>query len=189
MVLVGLNFKPLAEGLHTLAGLEPDQVRNLFAAEGLIRNFETGTLSESEFYEEVCRRIGIRISWPDFLRTWCSVFERPLLPDELLAALARKTHLWALSNTNKLHFDYMLRTFTFLSHFEGFILSHQVGALKPDSRIFLQALQKTQAHPSEVLFVDDQEANVNAARELGIEAFQFHAPDQFASELKTRRLL
>jgi len=189
MVLVSLNFKPLADKMRALAGLEPAQLQTVLTADGLVQKYESGKIEGTAFYEEVCRRIGIRIPWPDFLEAWDSVFDQSLLPDDMLAAVAHNVHLWAISNTNKLHFEFMARQFTFLRHFEGLILSYEVGALKPDARIFLHALEKTHAQPSEVLFVDDQEVNVRAAQDLGIDAFQFLNPDQFAVELKSRGLL
>ena len=42
---------------------------------------------------------------------------------------------------------------------------------------------------SRILVVDDQAANVAAARELGIDSFQFLGPEQFVSELRQRKLL
>jgi len=86
----------------------------------------------------------------------------------VLATLAANARLWAVSNTNRTHLDFLARSFTFLRHFEGLILSYDVGALKPDLRIFQQALRKSGAPASDLLFVDDQEINVKAARTLGI---------------------
>jgi putative hydrolase of the HAD superfamily len=64
-----------------------------------------------------------------------------------------------------------------------------VGALKPDTRIFEQALRKSGAPASDLLFVDDQEINVKAAGTLGIEGFTFLNPGQFENEMRNRGLL
>jgi HAD superfamily hydrolase (TIGR01509 family) len=188
-VLVGLDYERLAGRMQALTGLEPGRVHAMLTAEGLLVKFESGKITETEFYEEVCRCVGFRIPGQEFLEMWDSVIGQPLIPEEVLQALAQSTHLWAISNTNKLHFDFMARQFTFLRHFEGLVLSYEAGALKPDKRIFLHALEKAQARASEVLLVDDQEINVKAAQELGIDAFRFLNPDQFLAELRTRRLL
>jgi 2-haloacid dehalogenase len=189
MVLIELNFNPLAKTLHSLSGITPAQLQQVLTGEGLIQKYETGQIEAASFHQEVCRRIGTDIPWPAFLDAWNSVFDKPLLPDEVLAAAARKSRLWAISNTNKLHFDYMLRHFTFLRHFEGFVLSHEVGVLKPDAGIFLRALERTQEPASAGLFVDDQEVNVQAARDLGIESLQFVNPHQLAADLNARGLV
>ena len=189
MVLVRLDFAPLEEKMQALSGLAPSRLQPLLTADGLIQKFESGAIHEREFYEDVCRRIGVRIPWPEFLEAWNSIFDRPLIPDPVLARLSAKTHLWAVSNTNKLHFDFMSRNFSFLKYFDTLVLSHEVGALKPDARVFLHVLGRAQAKPSEILFVDDQAANVQAARQLGIEAFRFVGPGHFIAEMQSRGLL
>ncbi len=188
MVLVNLNFQPLADRMRALSGVQPAVLQAALGEGNLIRNYETGQITEENFHEEICRRLGARISWCDFLDAWYSIFDQPIIPDATLASLARIVQMWTLSNTNKLHFDFMLRHFTFLRHFEGFVLSHEVGAMKPDARIFLAALEKTRARPEDVLFVDDQEVNVQAARSLGIDAFQFRGLDDLIPALMSRGL-
>jgi putative hydrolase of the HAD superfamily len=189
MVLVRLDFKPLGDRMRTLARIEPAQLQAILTGNELVQEFETGKLSETEFYEEVCRRLGTNIPRSGFFNAWNSVFADQLLSDHVLATLAGKAHLWAVSNTNRTHFDFLARSFTFLRHFEGLILSYEVGALKPDTRIFEQALRKSGAPASDLLFVDDQEINVKAAGTLGIEGFTFLNPGQFENEMRNRGLL
>ena len=189
MVLVRLDYKLLADKMRTLAQIEPAQLQAILTRNEFVREFECGKLSETEFYEEVCRRIGMNIPWSEFLEAWNSIVADQLVSDHLLAALAGKAHLWAISNTNRTHFDFLARSFTFLRHFEGLILSYEVGALKPDARIFREALRKSGAPVTDLLFVDDQEINVKAARILGVDGFTFLSPAQFESEMRIRGLL
>ncbi len=188
-VLVKLDYEPLTERMRALTGLTSPQLRKIMTDEGLVVKFETGGIKEGEFYEEMCRRAGTRIPWPVFVEIWNSIIGDPILPDEVLASLSRKIRLWAVSNTNKLHFDFISTHFAFLRHFEGFVLSHEIGVAKPDSRVFQNALEKTRALASEVLFVDDQELNLRAAASLGIEGFRFEGPDHFVAQMKARMLL
>ncbi len=188
MVLVGLDYEPLAEKMQAAAGIDRTRLRSVLTADNLAGEYETGRLTDTEFYEEVCRRAGIRIPWPAFLDAWNSIFTIPLIEDALLVSLARTNRLWALSNTNRLHFDFLRRRFTFLNHFEGFILSYEAGACKPDERIFLHALKKSGAQHGTAVFVDDQETNVLAARALGWDAIRFLDTGCFINELKGRGL-
>jgi putative hydrolase of the HAD superfamily len=134
--------------------------------------------------------LGCEVTWADFVEAWNSIFDSvPILPEALIVELARRLDLWVVSNTNKLHFDYILQAFGFLRHFRGYVLSHEVGAMKPDPRIFEVALIRASKRADEVVFVDDQAANVAAAQTLGIDAFEFVGPDQFESEMRKRRLI
>jgi putative hydrolase of the HAD superfamily len=173
-VVVSLDYDHFADAMKRLTGLGPVQLQELFASGDLASRFECGAITGTQFFEEVCGLTRARISWDAFLEAWNSIIGPALIPEETIAALARNLRLWVISNTNCLHYEFLERKYPFWQHFEGFVLSHHVGALKPDSRI---------------LFVDDQEINVAAARELGIQAFQFQNPGQFATELKSRGLL
>ncbi len=188
-VLVGLNYNPLIERMRALTGLTAPQLQNVLTGKGLALKFETGSMTEGEFHEEVCRRVGTCIPWRAFVEIWNSILGDPLIPDDVLVALSRNTRLWAVSNTNRLHFDFMSAHFTFLRHFEGFVLSHEVGAAKPDIRIFQCVLERTRVPAPEMLFVDDQELNLGAAAKLGIGGFRFQGLDHFIAEMRARNLL
>jgi glucose-1-phosphatase len=189
LVMVDLDYGRFGARMKALTGLNRAQLQAIFAADDLGRRFETGSLTGEQFFAEVCRRTGREMMWAEFLDAWNSIIGAAVIPDQTIAVLAGNVRLWAISNTNELHFGFLSRNFSFLSYFEGVILSHEVGVLKPDSRIFHIALSRMQADPAGVLFVDDQEANITAARELGIDSFQFLDPDQFAAELARRGLL
>ncbi len=53
-------------------------------------------------------------------------------------------------------------------YFDAFVISAQVGAIKPEARIFEVALDQLGLLPHEALFVDDSPRNVAAARALGM---------------------
>ncbi len=188
-VIISLDFRPLATKMRALTGIEAAQLQAMLSANGLVRKFESGQMGEREFHEEVCRRIGSRMTWEGFLDAWNSVFARQLIDDDLLASIAGRVRLWAISNTNKLHCDFLAKKFSFLRHFEGLVLSYEAGALKPDPQIFRTALERIQVPPSEVLFVDDLEENVEAAKAIGMASIRFENPPQLIAELKSRSLI
>ncbi|MBI1815395.1 MAG: HAD-IA family hydrolase [Deltaproteobacteria bacterium] len=51
--------------------------------------------------------------------------------------------------------------------------SCELRSLKPDPIIFRTALVRAESKPEEVLFIDDVQANVDAARAIGITSFLF----------------
>ncbi len=62
-------------------------------------------------------------------------------------------------------------------------LSCDVKLSKPSPEIYLNCLHGLNLAPSEVLFLDDREPNVRAARDLGMHALQFTTPAALAAEL------
>jgi HAD superfamily hydrolase (TIGR01549 family) len=55
-----------------------------------------------------------------------------------------------------------------MAAFEKMFISAELGIAKPDARIYEHALNDFGLKPEEAVFVDDVEANVNAAQRLGM---------------------
>lgn len=56
---------------------------------------------------------------------------------------------------------------------EHVFTSFELGLLKPDVKIYKAVLEKLNAKPNEVIFVDDKEKNTKAAASIGIHAITF----------------
>ena len=69
------------------------------------------------------------------------------------------------------------------------MLSYEVGALKPDDKIYREAIQRAGCRPEECFFTDDIAINVDAARNNGMDAVQFVSAAQLEGELKARGVL
>ena len=57
--------------------------------------------------------------------------------------------------------------------YDKVFVSFELGVLKPDIRIYEKVLERLQAVPEEVLFVDDKIGNVEAAKSVGINGIVF----------------
>jgi putative hydrolase of the HAD superfamily len=69
------------------------------------------------------------------------------------------------------------------SQFTYVCFSAEVGLAKPDASIFHLCLEKLQTRPREALFIDDVEANVTAARALGLHAQWFESLERLRTDL------
>jgi putative hydrolase of the HAD superfamily len=67
--------------------------------------------------------------------------------------------------------------------FDDVVDSAFVGMRKPEPRIYALALERLGADATSCAFVDDNELNVNAARELGFHAVHFRDTSQAIAEL------
>ncbi len=54
-------------------------------------------------------------------------------------------------------------------HFSGFVISTQLGLIKPDPRLYQAALDELNVSPRDALYVDDNKANCDAARRMGMD--------------------
>jgi 2-haloacid dehalogenase len=109
---------------------------------------------------------------------------------EVLAELrAAGVPLYALTNWSGETFAITRGRFEFLEWFDGLLVSGEERVTKPDPAIFRLLLERFGLDPAATVFVDDAEANVAAARRLGIDAVRFTGPDDLRRELVARRLL
>ena len=109
---------------------------------------------------------------------------------EVLAELrAAGVPLYALTNWSGETFAITRGRFEFLEWFDGLLVSGEERVTKPDPAIFRLLLDRFGLDPAATVFVDDAEANVAAARRLGIDAIRFTGPDDLRRELVARRLL
>ena len=67
--------------------------------------------------------------------------------------------------------------------FEYKLLSYQVGVKKPDPSIFQMAISRLAVDADEIVFIDDQENNVEAADKLGMHGLVFQNADQLRKDL------
>jgi len=69
--------------------------------------------------------------------------------------------------------------------FNPIIVSCDVGMRKPNPKIYKLLIKKLKLKPLEILFTDNREWNLKAARKLGIKTILFKNNDQFIRELMT----
>ena len=124
------------------------------------------------------RRVGLDPALED-----AYLARHTLMPGLLAFLEAGSSHpggLWCLSNDIG-RWSRKLRTrFGLEPYFDGWIISSEVRARKPDPQIYLLAAQRTGAQPGQVSFVDDRLKNLDAARRAGWHTVHFgHGqPDQ-----------
>lgn len=78
--------------------------------------------------------------------------------------------------------------FGWLNDFAHHTFSHRLGIAKPDAAIYQQASQGLQAAPNEILFIDDREENILAARVAGMVAVQYSTHDAFIAAMQNAGL-
>lgn len=116
--------------------------------------------------------------WPEMLGE--AIHGTVAILDELRA---RGVRLYALSNWSAETFPVALERYPFLGWFDGIVISGEVGAAKPDVRIFQTLIDRHEIEPSETVFVDDNEPNVIAAAAMGFVALRFHDAERLRKDL------
>lgn len=151
--------------------------------EGAINGYEAGKISSLEFFQALKDFLQLSISFEEFKPIWNDIFWENLEVSEIIRSLKGKKRLGLLSNTNHLHFDYVLKKFPIVEVFDRWILSHEVGFKKPAVQIFEKAMEWAHAEPNQILFIDDMKHHVEVALSLGIHGIQFKSAQQLKEEI------
>ena len=165
----------------------PEEIPKRIGSTDLVRRFESGEVGPQDFVARLCRILGAEISFDEFCRIWSSIFlPETLIPETLVEALHRRHRLVLLSNTNAIHFAMIRENYPIVGHFDEYVLSHEVGALKPNPKIYQVAIEKALCAPAEILYIDDMPAFVEGGRAAGMEAVEFRSAEQLQLELRRR---
>lgn len=186
-VLIPFDFSIGYARLERHCGLPAPEIRKRIAATDLVTRFETGRIPPEQFVGELGQLLHMDIEYSHFCELWGSIFlPGPLIPEEVIESLSKRYPMLVLSNTNVLHFDFVRRRYPILRHFQSFVLSHEVGAVKPERGIYEEAIRRAGCPPEEIFYTDDIAGYVEAAQQAGIDAVQFHSAAQIEQELKSR---
>lgn len=101
----------------------------------------------------------------------------------------RHYHVYALTNWPDETFSLVQEKYEFLKWFEGIVVSGREKLVKPDPRIFTRLLERYNLRATNCIFIDDNQANISKAADLGFETILFTTPDDLRRTLKSRSVL
>jgi len=133
-----------------------------------VKAFDRGDITAEEFYNQATTILEAKIDYDKFFSIYNDVFSLNPQILEILKKLKGKYRLVLLSNTDVMRFGFVKKKFPEIMIFDAYVLSYEVGAMKPHPRIYDEALKKAGVEASECVFIDDIEENIEAARKLGI---------------------
>lgn len=149
----------------------------------VIRAFDSGKLKPTEFYDRAVKILKADIVYDDFFKIYNDIFSLNRATVDIMTNVRPSCRKVLLSNTDEMRFGFIKKTFPEVLFFDQYVLSYEVGCMKPDHRIYRAALQKAQAPADQCAFIDDRLENIEAAEELGIQAVHYHTPAALEAEL------
>lgn len=182
-VICTFDYRIFCDRLARRTRRTAEQVFASAFGDHLQTDFETGRLSGREYHRAVMGRLQADVPYLEFFPMYGDIFTEIPATGDLLHRLHARYPLYLLSDTNEIHFEYVRRSVPVLSVFHEFIVSHQVGVLKPDPRIYQEAVRRSGLPAAACVFMDDRPANVEGAARVGMHAVHFQSPAQVTAEL------
>lgn len=181
-VLIELGDRARLQEISQIVGTE--EIWHQWLTSPWVRRFEKGQCSATEFSVGVLAEWGVDIAPQRFLeifRDW------PIGPypgtTELLAELKRSVSIGCLSNTNAMHWAHQTSLWPMLDMFDIRFLSFELGLAKPDEAIFHAVDERIPFSRDRVLYLDDVEANADAARSFGFPSVQVRGLEEVEAVL------
>jgi HAD superfamily hydrolase (TIGR01509 family) len=98
---------------------------------------------------------------------------------ELHAGLREKNvPTYIFSNTNEIAVGHIRRRFPFFSGFDGYILSYEIGAMKPQAKIYEALETMSRRRGRDIFYIDDREENVEAGAARGWQIVLHETPQK-----------
>ena len=185
-VVLDIDFSKVVACWAGHAGCEPAHLAGRFSwRDEFYQQHERGEISDAEFFASLRALLGVELSDAQFLEGWNKIFagEMPGIA-ELLARAAQRLPLYAFSNTNGPHFDYLSQRYAdVLGHFREMFLSSSIGLRKPDAQAYDHVVKAIGVPAERIVFFDDLAENIEGARQRGLIAVHVTSPDDVANAL------
>ena len=176
-VLIEIDPARSIEAFQTL-GAQAD----LHLDADFFQDFETGAITAAEFRRALRSQLRWASAESSIDRAWNELLleVQPRTLAKLHQLRAKGYKLALLSNTNPIHIDEVRRRLgpfgygEFARCFERIFYSYEMGLRKPDPAIYAAVDRELGiTSPAEVLFIDDNAANIAAAAAYGWRTLHF----------------
>jgi glucose-1-phosphatase len=177
-VVCTFDYHIFCRRLADRIGRSPETIHGCAFGCELQMRLESGQLTGPAYHQRLMEELGAAIGYEEFCELYGDIFtEAPEMVD-LLGRLRQRYPLLLLSDTNEIHFGFVRPRLASLRLFDHLVLSYEVGAMKPDVRMYDEVVRRAGVPAQACLFMDDRLANVEAARRAGMSAFLFQSVDQ-----------
>ena len=183
-VLVDFDYSIAARKIAAHSSKAPKDLHAFLGCSPLLNDYESGRLTRQKFYEAIREAIGFRGDLAEFGGYFADIFSEMPGTIALHAELRKRGFKsYIFSNTNDLAIEHVRRNFPFFAHFDGYIFSYEVGAMKPDAAIYKAMEKMCGRKGADLIYLDDRAENIAAGAARGWRAILHESPE------KTRQAL
>lgn len=189
-VLLDFDYAIAVRKLLPRSTATVSQIQQVIDQSPLLFALETGRISIEEFFATIRTASGFRGELAEFIDAFSDVFT-PIPPmielnDQLRA---RGVPTYIFSNTNELATRHVRHSFPFFERFNGYILSHEHGAMKPEAKLYEVVEQLAGQRGDRILYLDDREENIVAGAQRGWQTIHHVSPEQTIAAVRKTGLL
>ena len=183
-VLLDFDYRILARRMASQSSVSADEILTVVNQTPLLHRYETGLMSDREFYDAVVSATGFRGAEEEFLNWFGDIFTEITPMVKLQEALVRRgVPTYVFSNTNAQAIRHVRKSFAVYGQFTAEVLSYEVRSMKPDSRIYQAVEGVSGLSGSDLLYLDDRSENIAAGESRGWQAWIHVDPKETVSRV------
>ncbi|MCP9757128.1 HAD family phosphatase [Lacihabitans sp. CCS-44] len=191
-VIINIDVEKTVLAFSELTFKSPTRIKQLFADAEVFKKYETGFYSDDEFRDVIRQILSYPLNDQEIDQAWNALLlDVPKKRLDFLESLKMKYPIYLLSNTNNIHIEQCRQYFrtkfgitNFETIFNETFLSYKMGLWKPEYKIYDAVINKIGLKPQEILFLDDNQDNTDAASDLGIQCIKINPPECFTEILE-----
>jgi len=178
-VLVEFDYSIAARNIAARSAKTAKELLEYVSQSPFLFRFETGLMTNQEFYDEVRKFSEYHGDFEEFGRFFGDIFA-PIEPMIELQAGLRRLGLpaYIFSNTNDFAVRHIRERYPFFSNFDGYVLSYEHQAMKPDAKLYEVVERISGARGGEILYIDDRPENVEAGAARGWKTVLHETPEK-----------
>lgn len=146
--------------------------------------FESGLIGADEFAERIVTELSMEVSAKEYLDYFTRL---PIGPYpgalDMLHALKGNYTTALFSNSNEIHWPLKMGRMQLDTAFHHHFASHLMGMAKPDAPAYQHVIDSLNVDPQQILFFDDNQINVDAARNAGMRSERVQGIDELQKKL------
>ena len=189
-VIINLKKQNCIDAFKALGYNSIDDMLGEYKQGGEFLALEEGRLSVEEWRESVRKNLSAPVTDKQIDDAFNAfLVDIPVQKLRMLQLLKTKYRIVMLSNTNKVMFEskipelFKVDGLRIEDYFDDFFLSYKMGLTKPSPEIFIKVAEQLGINPCEALFIDDSQANVDAASCLGFQTMCVEPYTDFSDKL------
>ena len=178
-VLVDFDYSIAARKVAARSTKSLQDLASFLSASPLLIQYESGVVNRQQFFEQIRDAVGFQGGLAEFGGYFADIFTEIPPMIALHAELRRRgVPTYIFSNTNDLAVEHVERNFPFFKNFDGYIYSCEVGAMKPDAKIYAAMEKLCGRSGADIIYLDDRLENVRAGSARGWRAFVHETPEK-----------
>jgi len=169
-----------------------EEIQSKINNEGLWLGYEAGLLTDDEFRNLLRDKLDLDCSSDEFDHAFSALLLGfPANVYSFLQELTASFDLYLLSNTSVIHSRIFLNNQlgpkgeNLFGLFKKAYFSYEMGLVKPNPLIYVQVLKENNLKAEEIIFFDDNVANIESASNLGINSILIDPTTSF-SQISTK---